>query len=101
MQVKEWQKIRETLRKRRIHPDQVKHINCIRIHNKESRRHFLKKAEICYNLFKQKHNFITEAWTEDRRKRFDILDLVNNVDIEIETGKSKSKKYKGDEEVYL
>jgi len=101
MRIKEWRRTREILRKRRIHPDQTRHINCVRIHNKESKKHFLKKAEICYELSKQNHNFLTEAWTDDRRQRFDILDLTDDIDIEIETGKSKRKKYKPDKEIKI
>lgn len=93
---KEWLMIRKVLKQRKIHHDQVKHINCIRIHPTESDEHFYKKAIACRWLFKQGHPFLTEAWTEDRKKRFDIIDLKDDIDIEIETGKSNKKAYKGD-----
>jgi len=98
MKLKKWQRINSVLRKRKIHHDQIKHINCIRIHATESKKHFMKKAGICYDLFKQGHDFLTEAWTTDRKQRFDILDLTDDIDIEIETGKSKKKRYKADVE---
>lgn len=90
--------VNNTLRKRDIHWDQRQHINCIRIHNTESREHFLGKCKVAYELHQIGVPFITEAWTTDRKKRYDLLELLNDFDYEFETGKSK-KKYKGDIEV--
>ena len=96
---KKWYAIRNCLRKRNIHPDQHKHINCIRIHPTETYEHFIEKCKQVWQLHKIGHDFLTEAWTENRKQRFDILDLIDDIDIEIETGKSKKKKYKADKEV--
>ena len=91
--------VNNTLRRRDIDPSQQKHINCIRIHPTETENHFVAKCMICWQLYKDKHPFIAEVWTRDHKQRFDVLDLVDDVDIEIETGKSKSKTYKGDKVV--
>jgi len=93
---KEWIRINDALRGREIDSSQFKHLNCIRIHPTESDEHFFKKVEKCRELFKLGHPFLTECWTKDHKQRFDILDLEMNEDIEIETGKSKNKIYKGD-----
>lgn len=98
---KDWMRIREVLRNRNIHHDQVRHINCIRIHPTESDEHFYEKVKVCRALFKEGKPFITEAWTNDRKQRFDILNLFDDEDIEIETGKSKKKQYKADKEIKI
>lgn len=85
-------RINQILKKRKIHRDQYNHINCIRIHPTESYEHFSEKCELAWNLFKAKKPFLTEAWTSDRKRRFDVLDLIDDIPYEIETGKSYDKK---------
>jgi hypothetical protein len=92
----DWKKINDTLRSRNIHHDQTKHIDCIRQHPTESDEHFKMKCKRARELFKEGKPFLTEVWTTDRRKRFDLLNLEDNVDEEFETGKSLFKVYKGD-----
>ena len=80
-----WIRINHILKKHNISHDQFKHINCIRIHPTESDEHFLEKVKICRKLFKNGHQFLTEAWTVDRKRRFDIIDLIDDIIYEIET----------------
>lgn len=92
----DWKRINDILRKRDIDSSQHKFINCIRIHSTESDEHFNEKVRICRELFKIGHPFLTEVWTRNHDKRLDILDLEDDIDSEIESGKSKNKSYQGD-----
>ena len=92
---KEYIRINQVLRDRNIHWDQVKHINCVRPHPTESDEHAEWKHKECRKLYKMKHPYLTEVWTFDRKIRYDILDLKDDIDIEIDLSHS-SKKYKGD-----
>ena len=65
------------------------------IHPTESDNHFLAKCKKAKELYDLGIPFITEAWTEDRSQRFDLLDLDSGIDYEFETGKN-TKNYKGD-----
>jgi len=75
--------------------------NAIFISAANSKEHEMKKCEICYELKKIKHEFITEA--ERNRKRnearvkVDIVDLTTGEEIEIETTKSRAKGLLEDE----
>jgi len=88
----DWLKINEIIRKRNIAHDQVKHINCFRFHKSESTEHRQKKFDMCCELYDKGHPFICEAFTEDRKRKFDVLGLKDDIVYEIETGKSYSKK---------
>ena len=46
--------------------------------------HELGKAEICWELSKQKHDFITEAVSNETGDRIDVVDLTNGDEIEID-----------------
>ena len=94
-------RVNDVLRARDIAHDQVKHINCIRIHPTETWAHLKGKVEYCHRLYKERKPFLTEVWTADHKQRFDILDILDNNNIEIETGKSKNKLYKGDEVIFV
>ena len=80
---KEQERINRLLRELDIHHDQTKHLGCIRIHPTESKEHFLKKAELCYEMYHQRHFFLTEAWTSDRKIRFDAVNLETGETIEV------------------
>jgi len=82
---KDWLRINNILRSRNIAHDQTKHINCFRFHPTESKAHRDEKFRICSNLYDRGHPFLCEVWTADRKRRFDILDLEDDVVIEIET----------------
>lgn len=75
--------------------------NAVFLSAANSKEHEMKKAEICYELKKKKHEFITEA--ERNRKRgearvkVDIVDLDTGQEIEIETNKYRAKKLMEDE----
>lgn len=89
-------RVNQILRDRDIDWSQAKHINCVRLHPTETPKHFMRKCELAYALHVLGRPFLTEVWTRDHKQRFDFLDLVDDLDYEIETGKSKDKKYKGD-----
>lgn len=93
---KDQKRINDVLRSRDIHPDQYKHINCVRMHPTETDAHWEGKQRKCRQLYKEDRPFLCEVWTRDRKQRFDILELIDNLDIEISTGKSKNKKYTND-----
>ena len=94
-------RVNDTLRARDIHPDQHKHINCVRPHPTETDPHWEGKQKECRRLYKAKLPYLTEVWTRDRSKRFDILNLLEDEVIEIETGMSKNKTYTGDRVIFV
>ena len=87
----EQMRINNILRSRNIHNDQVKHINCFRFHKSEGKEHRMKKFELCCELYDKGIPFICECFTTDRSRKFDILNLIDNEVIEVETGHSYSK----------
>ena len=74
------------------------HINCFRFNLSESREHILKKLDVCIDLLKKKHKFITEAVFIDGG-RADVFDLTEGTIYEIMNSESdkefkeKVKKY--------
>ena len=63
----------------------------------ESKEHFLRKAEMCYDLRKAGKHFITEAIFKDGKGRADIYCVTDNEAIEIvhteDIKKSGKNKY--------
>lgn len=51
------------------------HRNCIRINSGSTIEHERKKFEMCWAMAKGGHEFLTEAETEDKSCRADIVDL--------------------------
>ena len=98
MNLKEMQAKRELLNKIRYTNRSGSHINCIRLSHANTWQHELKKVEVCWELLKQKKEFITEAIFENG-SRADILNLTDGIVIEIlhtetvEKFKEKIKKY--------
>ena len=80
------------------------HINCFRFSLNESKAHILKKLEICIDLLRNNHKFITEA-IFDNGSRCDVFDLSEGVVYEIlntetdEMFEEKIKKYPEEVEV--
>jgi len=80
------------------------HINCFRFNLSESREHIYKKLEVCIELMKENHKFITEAVFVDER-RADVFDLSDGVVYEILNSESdkgfeeKVKRYPEELEV--
>ena len=80
------------------------HINCFRFNLSESREHILKKLEICIDLMKENHKFITEAIFSNNC-RCDVFDLTKGIVYEILNSESdkefdeKIKKYPEELEV--
>jgi hypothetical protein len=80
-----WERTNEVLRLNNIDRDQRQHINCIRIHPTESDEHFTWKVNKSRELFKSGHPFLTECFADCRKRRFDIIDLEDNIIYEGET----------------
>ncbi len=57
------------------------HVGCVRI-GSESREHFIKKAEVCFDLKKRGHLFVSEGIFKDGQ-RADIIDLTEGYIYEI------------------
>ena len=79
---KEWGKINKTMRELNIDRDS-RQINHIKIHPTESRKHFDMKCEIAFSLYNNNKPFLTEAFANKRKQKFDIIDLLDNEVIEI------------------
>ena len=58
-------------------------VNAIFISTSNGKPHEMKKADVCYDLRKQNHNFITEAVSNHDQRRVDIVDLDTGQEIEI------------------
>ena len=87
-----WIQINNTLRERDIDPSQSKFINVVRHHVSETELHFLAKAKFCFSLYKSDTPYLCEAITKDHLRKYDILNLVDNQIVEIETSKKNIKK---------
>lgn len=94
-------RVNDVLRSRNIAHDQFKFMNCVRPHPTETDAHWGGKQKKCRELYNEGKPFLCEVWTADHKQRFDILDILDNINIEIETGKSKNKVYKGDEVIFV
>ena len=57
--------------------------NCVIIHTANNLPHELKKLEICYNLQKEGHKFITEAQRNNSKIIVDIVDISSGEEWEI------------------
>jgi hypothetical protein len=68
-------------------------LNAIRIHPAESREHFLKKCEICFELYKTGCTFVTEALFPNGG-RADIIDLSSGTIFEIAGSEGGGSIYK-------
>lgn len=87
-------------RERNVKYEASQHRNKVTIHPQNTKKHELKKAEICYNLLQEGKHFITEATFKDKDIRPDIYVLDNGNMIEIETTtynlEERKEKYPGD-----
>jgi len=79
---KDYEKINKTMRDLKIDNDS-RQINCIKIHPTESEKHFKMKCEIAFSLYNNNKPFITEAFANNRKHKFDIVDLLENEVIEV------------------
>ena len=70
--------------------------NAIYFSPANSWKHEMKKAEICYNLLKEKKQFITEAWHRRAKLRRDIVCLDDHTIYEIETDPKRAERFKSD-----
>lgn len=100
MNQKDWKQINGILREKQIDSSQIKFINCVKIHPTETQEHFMAKALESFKLVKEGYPVLTEVWTADHRRRFDLLDLSDGRVIEFETDK-KIKKLDADKTIYV
>lgn len=70
---------------RKLEHTSRRHRNCIRIHPQNSKRHEMKKVEICWELLQEGKEFVTEAEFEDKDIRADIYVLDDAEIIEVES----------------
>jgi len=66
-----------------------RHKNKVNLHRQNSRRHELKKAELCWKLEQQEKHYITEARFKNKDLRADIYILDDDEIWEIETSKQE------------
>lgn len=67
----------------------LKHVNCIRLTHANSSEHELKKIQICFKLFNNRHNFVCETSFKEGGKA-DVYDLSENVCYEVINSESKA-----------
>jgi hypothetical protein len=65
-----------------------------------SKEHELKKAEICWDLRCQGHDYITEAAKNQKEpdgseRRVDVVDLESGIEYEVETDPRRAARFKG------
>ena len=94
------EQINNSIRELDLEQGQAKTMNAIKIHQKEGEEHFKMKCKICWDLHKEDKDFLTEAYTKDRSRKFDIVDLIDCDVIEIES-KLKNMKKDADKTIYI
>lgn len=92
MNKKQLIKANQIKRELNIHPDSRIHTGCVRIHPTESLKHFMAKCKDCWEAYQLKEAFLTEAWTMDRKRRFDFVNLATGEIREYETDSKVNKK---------
>jgi len=88
----DWKKINGTLRKHDIDISQRKNINHFIFFHVESKAHRRAKFNKCEELFDSGHNFIYEALSSKNKRRYDLIDLTDDIIYEFETVKNVKKK---------
>ncbi|MBU2633626.1 MAG: hypothetical protein KJ674_00105, partial [Nanoarchaeota archaeon] len=97
-------KVRNNLNLIRFSNRSGNHINCFRFSLSEGKEHIYKKLEVCIDLMKENHKFITEAIFVDGG-RADVFDITEGVVYEVVNSESdrefieKVKRYPDDVEV--
>lgn len=74
-------------------------VNAIFFNPSNSKRHELKKAEVCYDLLSEGKQFVTEAVDNKTGLRRDVICLDTGIVYEIETTVSRSLRHKNDKNV--
>ena len=80
---KEWEQINRTMRDLDIDKDS-RQINTFKF-TKEGEWHRKKKFDVCCQLYESNHPFLCEAYSNNKKRKFDIVDLIENEVIEIES----------------
>lgn len=87
-----WLRIHEVARKRNIDPDQLSHMNCVRPHGKkESKDHWNWKCNKCRELYEINHPYISECFALNRKRKYDVIDLLDDIVFEGETNHKINK----------
>ena len=73
-------------------------LNAVFFSKANSEVHELKKAEVCWELKKEGINFVTEAERnskdyQGKKRRIDIVDLTNDIEIELETTPERAVRF--------
>ena len=68
--------------------------NCVVIHTSNNLPHELKKLEVCYNLQKEGHKFITEAQRNNSKIIVDVVCLDDGEEYEIVDKHGDIERYK-------
>ena len=71
-----------TMRELNIDRDS-RNINHIRIHPTEGFKHFKLKCEACWDLYQENKPFLCEAFANNRKQKFDVVNLIDNEVVEI------------------
>ena len=71
-------KVNNTIRTLDIDRESTRHMNCFRFHNKhESKIHRRMKFELCEEHYDNDKPFLCEAWTSDKKSKFDFINLLD------------------------
>lgn len=88
----EWTKINNTMRELNIDRS-CRQINHFKFHPAEGEWHRKKKFDICCSLYDAGKPFLCEAvgCVDGKQRRFDIIDLLENEVIEVESENNREK----------
>jgi len=73
----------------KINNNDSRHRNRVNLHKQNTRRHEMKKAELCWQLEQEGKHYITEARFKNKNLRADIYILDDDELWEIETSKTE------------
>lgn len=88
---KHWKRINQTIRDLKIDNDS-RHINHFRFHPTEGKTHRDTKFRICGEMYDNGRPFLCEAFAENRKHKFDIVDLLDGEVIEVDIGNEPDRK---------
>lgn len=81
-------------------------IDCVFFNINNSEIHELAKAKVCWDIKKRGGHFLTEAERnakdeKENKRRVDIVDLTENVEMEVECDINRAKRFIGDKKVFI
>lgn len=89
---KQWAKVWDTMNKLDIDPNELDHMNQVKHHPGETEEHFLAKASRSRELYQQGIPHLVEAHNNHHTRKYDLVNLMDCIIEEFETGKSYDKK---------